>query len=76
MVEELSFEDAFDELRQAVERLENENLPLEESLRLVEHAAQLSKRCETLLEEAELRVEQLTTAGDGEEFSLEPFDAT
>ena len=58
-VEELSYEVAFAELEQIVNRLETETLSLEESLTLYERGQALSKRCSTLLESAELRVQQL-----------------
>lgn len=58
-VEELSYEVAFVELEQIVNRLETETLSLEESLTLYERGQALSKRCSSLLESAELRVQQL-----------------
>jgi len=58
-VEELSYEVAFAELEQIVNRLETETLSLEESLTLYERGQALSKRCSSLLESAELRVQQL-----------------
>lgn len=58
-VEELSYEVAFAELELIVNRLETETLSLEESLTLYERGQALSKRCSSLLESAELRVQQL-----------------
>jgi len=56
---ELSYEQAYAELEQIVTRLESETLNLEESLALYERGQQLSARCASLLESAELRVQQL-----------------
>ena len=58
-VEELSYEQAFLELEEIVNRLESETLSLEESLALYERGQALSLRCSSLLESAELRVQQL-----------------
>lgn len=58
-VEELSYEQAFAELEAIVNRLETETLSLEESLVLFERGQALSMRCSSLLESAELRVQQL-----------------
>lgn len=58
-VEDLSYELAFGELQEIVNRLEIEPLSLEQSLSLYERGQALSKRCSSLLESAELRVQQL-----------------
>ena len=60
----LSFEAAFAELEQIIGKLEAGELPLEESVNLFERGRQLSEHCQTLLDKAELRVNQLT--GDGQ----------
>ncbi len=70
-VEELNYEQAFAELEQIVTRLETETLSLEESLSLYERGQALSTRCASLLESAELRVQQLKlehqAPGNGQE---------
>ncbi len=58
-VEELSYEQAFSELEEIVNRLESETLSLENSLALYERGQALSLRCSSLLESAELRVQQI-----------------
>jgi len=58
-VDELSYEQAFAELEQIVNRLESETLNLDESLTLYERGQALSTRCAALLESAELRVQKL-----------------
>jgi exodeoxyribonuclease VII small subunit len=52
----MSYEEAVDELRAIVRRIEDGNVSLEESIRLYEKGSQLVKRCEKLLEEAELKI--------------------
>ena len=58
-VAKLSYEQAFAELEQIVNRLESETLSLEDSLSLYERGQALSAHCAALLESAELRVQQL-----------------
>jgi exodeoxyribonuclease VII small subunit len=71
--ETLSFEDAFQELDDLVRQLEDSNLTLDESLALYERGQALAARCQSLLETAELNVQQLAPrAGGG--FDLEPFE--
>lgn len=56
IVTELKFEQALAELEGIVVQLENGKLPLENSIALFERGQQLAQRCNTLLDEAELRV--------------------
>lgn len=67
-MESLSFEEALLELEQTVAQLESGNLTLEASLILFERGQRLAAHCGQLLEQAQLRIEQLTE--DGEIISL------
>jgi exodeoxyribonuclease VII small subunit len=58
------FESALTELESIVTRLEQGDLPLEESLGLFERGVQLSRFCHSKLEDAERRVEILTERGE------------
>lgn len=58
-VETLSYEQAFAELEDIVSTLEGEQPPLEEALKLYERGQALTSRCTGLLENAELRLQQL-----------------
>jgi exodeoxyribonuclease VII small subunit len=58
-VDELTFEAALAELEQIVMRMESSELSLDELLSVYERGAQLARHCGRLLDEAELRVEQL-----------------
>ena len=62
--DELSFEVALRELEETVSRLEKGDLTLEESLALFEKGQQLAAVCNTQLEAATLRIEQLTADGE------------
>lgn len=73
-VEELTYEHAFQELEGLVERLESGDLALEESMALFERGQALAERCGQLLEQAELRLRQLTPdeRGGYQEEDLQP----
>jgi exodeoxyribonuclease VII small subunit len=58
------FEAAIAELESVVKKLEEGDLPLEQSLVLYERGVQLSRFCHTRLEEAERRIEILTDRGE------------
>ena len=58
------FESALAELESIVTRLEQGDLPLEQSLALFERGVQLSRFCHARLEDAERRIEILTERGE------------
>ncbi len=64
-LEELSFEEALHQLEEIVRRLETGNLPLAEALQLYELGVQLANHCQTLLDAAELRIQQLVPNAEG-----------
>ncbi len=58
-IEKLSFEEALEQLTELVGKLESGQLPLEESVAAFESGVQLSRRCESLLDHAEQRLQIL-----------------
>lgn len=66
----LSFEEALLELEQTVAELESGNMSLDDSLELFERGRLLADHCSSLLDKAQLRIEQLTE--DGEIITLSP----
>ncbi len=72
---EPTFEEALKQLEEAVERLEDGDLPLAEALRLFEEGLKASNLCRARLEEAKQRVEVLA-AESGGEFRLTELDAS
>lgn len=70
-IDDLSFEAAFAELEETVRRLEAGGLSLEESLTLYERGQALAVYCNAQLDEAELKVRQLTPEGQLEDLDLE-----
>ncbi len=71
-VEELTFEQAFEEMEQIVRQLEEGQLALDDSLALFERGQALSARCQQLLENAELKVQQLAPRTGG--YGLQSFE--
>ena len=66
-----TFETSLDALEALVERMEQGNLGLEESLSAYEHGNGLYRECQTALEQAELRVRLLSDLDAPE--SARPF---
>lgn len=67
------FEDALDKLEKIVSKLEDGDIPLEESLKLFEEGIRLSRLCNQKLDEAEKRVEVLMKSKGGV-MKPQPFD--
>ncbi len=63
-IKNLTFEQAFAELEETVGKLESGGLALEESLALFERGQALAARCGQQIDEAELKIKQLTPEGD------------
>ena len=66
------FETALGELEQIVERMEQGDITLEESLREFENGIKLTRACQKALSEAEQKVQILLA--QNENAQLEPFD--
>ena len=62
---ERSFEELYRELEETVQRLEAGDLTLDETLVLFERGTTVAEMCNELLDQAELRVRQLTERADG-----------
>ena len=73
-VEEMSFEEAMGELEALVSRLENAQVPLEESISLYDRGAKLKAHCEARLKAAEEKVAQITLNPDGSVSGAKPVD--
>ena len=71
---EMSFEQAMAELENVVGQLERGDVPLDESIKLYERGAELKKRCEDKLKEAEEKVAQITLGPDGAPTGTTPVE--
>jgi exodeoxyribonuclease VII small subunit len=67
------FEKAFQNLEKIVQRLESEELPLDESLQLFEEGIRLSRFCHQRLEEVEKKIELILADAKGQPVT-EPFE--
>ncbi|MCU1348136.1 MAG: Exodeoxyribonuclease small subunit [Acidobacteria bacterium] len=67
------FEKSFQQLEKIVQRLEAEELPLDEALRLFEEGIGLSRFCNQKLEEVEKKIELILADAKGEA-RTEPFE--
>jgi exodeoxyribonuclease VII small subunit len=73
-VDRMTFEVAIEELELIVRRLEEGNVPLEESVAIYERGEVLKRRCEHLLRQAEARVEKVALDATGRPKGTEPLD--
>ena len=58
-MERPNFEQALKELEDIVQRLEQEEVSLEESIELYQKGVKLSKKCSEILEKAELKIKEV-----------------
>ena len=65
-VDSLSFEAALEELEKIVRALETGSAPLEESISTYERGVALKKHCEKKLSEAQMKIEKISVAQNGE----------
>ena len=71
-MDDLSFEEAFEELQDVVRKLEAGNLSLDESIVLFQRGMKLAQHCGEMLDKAELVVSQLLPSLQGE-YEAVPF---
>jgi exodeoxyribonuclease VII small subunit len=70
--EAFNFEQSVEQLQTIIERMEQGNLPLEESLQRFEEGIALIRKCQQALEQAQQKVEILTK--DQNEEKVKPFE--
>ena len=73
-IRNMSFEDAMKELEATVGKLEHGEATLEESIALYERGAALRQHCDTVLRQAEERVEKITLAANGQPNGTTPVE--
>ena len=71
--DEESFEELMAELEEITNKLENEKIPLDESVKLFEKGIEISKKCNTKLDNAEKKITILLNA-DSEKMTEEDFN--
>ncbi|MBM4104158.1 MAG: exodeoxyribonuclease VII small subunit [Planctomycetes bacterium] len=60
----LTFEQAIDQLNQIVSRIEQGQVPLQESLEQYEKGMKLIRHCRGILQDAERRIEQISSQNE------------
>lgn len=73
-ISEMTFEQAMSELERIVTQLERGDVPLEDSISLYEKGAELKKRCEAKLKEAEQKVAAITLDEEGTVTGTKPLE--
>ena len=73
MANKHEFEKSLERLEVIVKKLENGDLPLDDSLALFEEGSALIRTCNSLIDEAEQKVTLLSTNPDGTSQEI-PFD--
>jgi len=73
-VSNLTFEKALAELESIVGKLERGDVPLEESIALYSRGEVLRTHCETLLKQAEMRIEKIALGADGSPKGVVPLE--
>ena len=61
----MTFEESLKQLEEITKKLEIGNISLDESVKLFEEGSRLKKHCESLLKEAQLKVEKIIENPDG-----------
>ena len=72
-IKKMSFEDALEELKALVQKLESGEGKLDEAIESYSRGAQLKAHCEAKLNEAQAKIEKITFKAGGE-VSTEPLD--
>ncbi len=68
MVENLTYEEALKQLEDIVQKLENNEIPLEESIALFQEGITLSKYCDDKLKNIQAKVAQIYENGELKDF--------
>ena len=69
------FEETFNALQTVVEKLESNEISLEDALKAYEDGMQMIRQCTTILEQAQIRIEQLSK-DDAGQFNLEDISSS
>ena len=73
-IAKMSFEDALEELKAIVARLETGEGKLDEAVDAYDRGARLKQHCEAKLRDAQQKIEKISLSGSGAA-KTEPFDA-
>lgn len=74
MGQNVTFEQAIEQLQGIVKKLESGDISLEDSLKQFEEGVKLSRYCQTYLTQAEKKIEILVQSKGDIDGTLKPFD--
>ncbi len=75
-IAKMTFEDALEELKTIVARLETGEGKLDQAVEAYDRGARLKQHCEAKLREAQEKIEKISLGGPAGAVKVEPFDAT
>ncbi len=70
-LEELTFEEAIKKLEATLEKMEKEELTLEDSINSFQEGMKLTQHCKNILSKAEQKIEMLMDDGTMEEYRVD-----
>lgn len=70
-IDKMSYEEAYLELENVLRALEDRNTGLDKALEMYEEGIALYRRCNMLLNEAELKIKKFNEEGIEEDFNIE-----
>ena len=73
-IETMNFETALGELETIVRKLEQGDIPLDDSIKAYERGVALKKHCQSKLKDAQVKIEQISVDPNGA-VQTKPFDS-
>ena len=71
--ERINFEKALEELENIINRLEEGDVPLDDTIKLYERGAELKNLCEKKLKSAEIKIKKINQKTTTKEISVEDY---
>ena len=71
--ENITFEQAIEELETIINRLEEGDVPLDETIKLYEKGSELKDFCEKILKSAEVKIQKINQKTKNKEITIEDY---
>ncbi len=75
-IDALPFEVALEHLEEIVRKLERGDVPLADSVAIYERGEALKRHCESMLKQAEARIQRIALTADGRPEGVAPLDVS
>lgn len=72
--ENITFEQAIEELETIINRLEEGDVPLDETIKLYEKGSELKDFCEKILKSAEVKIQKINQKTKTKEITIEDYE--